>query len=156
MQGAAAVPTEQQISVEGGGVENYRSSLVLEMVKNGVHEQVLDRGLAPSGVVSEQQMIMQVLSGGRSEEDVHTRAAAGQLFAFSARATADMVEPRAPATYYTMIPNVHDRSVRRFDAPRLKELRRRLDAGDMRQEEIDAISRELMEDSAEVLHTLST
>lgn len=77
VEGAKAVPTKQQLSVEGGGVENYRSPLVLEMVKNGVHEQVLERGLASGGVVSEQQMIMQVLSGGRRDEDGDVKAAAG-------------------------------------------------------------------------------
>lgn len=80
VEGAKAVSTQQQLSVEGGGVENYRSPLVLEMVKNGVHEQVLERGLASGGVVSEQQMIMQVLSGGRREEDRDVKAAAGKLF----------------------------------------------------------------------------
>ena len=78
VEGAKAVSTEQQLSVEGGGLENYRSPLVLEMVKNGVHEQVLERGLASGGVVSEQQMIMQVLSGGRREEESDVKAAAGE------------------------------------------------------------------------------
>ena len=55
----------------------YRSPLVLEMVKNGVHDQVLDKGLGNGGVVSEQQMIMQVLSAGRVNEDADVRAAAG-------------------------------------------------------------------------------
>jgi len=61
-------------------VENYRSPLVLEMVKNGVHDQVLDKGLGNGGVVSEQQMIMQVLSAGRVNEDADVRAAAGTFF----------------------------------------------------------------------------
>lgn len=77
VEGATAVSTEQQMSVEAGGLENYRSPLVLEMVKNGVHEQVMEKGLASGGVVSEQQMIMQVLSGGRLEEDRDVKAAAG-------------------------------------------------------------------------------
>ena len=79
VEGATAVSTEQQMSAEAGGLENYRSPLVLEMVKNGVHEQVLEKGLASGGVVSEQQMIMQVLSGGRAEEDGDVRAAAGEF-----------------------------------------------------------------------------
>jgi protein JSN1 len=58
-------------------VENYRSPLVIDLVKAGVHEQVLEKGLAKGGVVSEQQMIMQVLSGGRPEEDGDVKAAAG-------------------------------------------------------------------------------
>ena len=76
MKGATAVSAEQQLSVEGGGVENYRSQLVLDLVKAGVHEQVLEKGLAQGGVVSEQQMIVQVLSVGREEDD-DVRAAAG-------------------------------------------------------------------------------
>jgi protein JSN1 len=78
VEGAVSVSTEQQLSVDGGGVENYRSPLVLEMVKNGIHEQVLEKGLAAGGVVSEQQMIMQVLSSGRSNEDADVKASAGE------------------------------------------------------------------------------
>jgi protein JSN1 len=78
VKGAASVSTEQQLSAEGGGVENFRSPLVIDLVKAGVHEQVLEKGLAQGGVVSEQQMIMQVLSGGRTEEDSDVKAAAGE------------------------------------------------------------------------------
>ena len=81
VEGANSVTTAQQLSVDAGGVENYRSPLVLEMVKNGVHDQVLDKGLGNGGVVSEQQMIMQVLSAGRVNEDADVRAAAGTFFA---------------------------------------------------------------------------
>ncbi len=76
VKGAAAVSTEQQLSVQGGGVENYRSQLVLDLVKAGVHEQVLEKGLGQGGEVSEQQMIVQVMSSGR-EEDGDVLAAAG-------------------------------------------------------------------------------
>lgn len=78
VKGAAAVSTEQQLSAEGGGVENYRSQLVIDLVKQGVHEQVLEKGLDNDGVVSDQQMIMQVLST-NAEEDGDIRAAAGEL-----------------------------------------------------------------------------
>ena len=80
VEGANSVTTAQQLSADAGGVENYRSPLVLEMVKNGVHDQVLDKGLGKGGVVSEQQMIMQVLSAGRVNEDADVRAAAGTFF----------------------------------------------------------------------------
>lgn len=79
VKGATSVSTEQQLSVEGGGVENYRSQLVLDLVKQGVHEQVLEKGLGREGSVSEQQMIMQVLSAGRAE-DGDVKAAAGELY----------------------------------------------------------------------------
>lgn len=136
VRGATAVTTEQQLSTEGGGVENYRSQLVLDLVKQGVHEQVLERGLAPDGAVSEQQMIMQVLSGSREEEEDDVRAAA---------------EVRPPVTYYTTIPIIGDRqSMRRFDVSRLRELRKRLDSGSASQEDVDTITRDLMEDSADL------
>lgn len=80
VRGATSVSTEQQLSVEGGGVENYRSPLVMDLVKAGVAEQVLEKGLARNGVVSEQQMIMAVLGAGRTEEDPDVEAAAGTFF----------------------------------------------------------------------------
>jgi len=82
VEGAQSVTTAQQLSAGAGGVENYRSPLVLEMVKNGVHDQVLDKGLASGGVVSEQQMVMQVLSAGRMNEDEDVKAAAGEFSDF--------------------------------------------------------------------------
>ena len=81
MEGAQSVTTAQQLSAGAGGVENYRSPLVLEMVRNGVHDQVLEKGLASGGVVSEQQMVMQVLSAGRMNEDEDVKAAAGEYSA---------------------------------------------------------------------------
>ena len=77
VNGATAVPTEQQVSAEGGGVENYRSQLVIDLVKAGVHEQVLEKGLGHDGEVTEQQMLMQVLSQNK-EEDGDIKAAAGE------------------------------------------------------------------------------
>lgn len=84
VNGAAAVSTEQQVSAEGGGVENYRSQLVIDLVKAGVHEQVLEKGLGTDGEVTEQQMLMQVLSQNK-EEDGDIRAAAGGLLDTNAR-----------------------------------------------------------------------
>ena len=135
VKGATAVSTEQQISAEGGGLENYRSQLVIDLVKQGIHEQVLEKGLSNGGVVSDQQMIMTVLSGGREEEDGDIKAAA---------------DPRSPTTYYTAIPVITERPTRRFDSIRLKELRKRLDGGQCTQAEVDQIANELMEDCAEV------
>ncbi|WVF66105.1 hypothetical protein IAT40_000844 [Kwoniella sp. CBS 6097] len=134
VQGAAAVSTEQQLSAEGGGLENYRSQLVLDLVKQGVHEQVLEKGLDNDGVVSDQQMIMQVFST-QADEDGDIKAAA---------------ESRPPMTYYTSIPPVNDRPARRSDSSRLKELRKKLDSGQCAQEEIDMITVDLMEDSPEL------
>ncbi|WVQ83925.1 hypothetical protein IAT38_006069 [Cryptococcus sp. DSM 104549] len=135
VNGAAAVSTEQQLSVEGGGLENYRSPLVLDLVKQGVHTEVLEKGLAgENGVVTDQQMIMQVLSTNPAE-DGDIKAAA---------------ESRPPMTYYTSIPPPNDRQGRRFDSGRLKEVRKKLDAGQCRQDEIDEITGELMDECAEL------
>ncbi|WWC66747.1 uncharacterized protein I206_100652 [Kwoniella pini CBS 10737] len=134
VQGAASVTTEQQLSAEGGGLENYRSQLVLDLVKQGVHSQVLEKGLDNDGVVSDQQMIMQVFSE-RSEEDGDVKAAA---------------DSRPPVTYYTAIPLVGDRPARRADSTRLKEIRKILDAGQCSQDEVNLITHELMEDCAEL------
>ncbi|WWC99410.1 hypothetical protein V866_006313 [Kwoniella sp. B9012] len=134
VQGAASVSTEQQMSAEGGGLENYRSQLILDLVKQGVHEQVLEKGLDHDGVVSDQQMIMQVFSK-ESEEDGDVKAAA---------------DSRPPVTYYTAIPLVGDRPSRRPDNSRLKDIRKLLDAGQCTQEEVDSIVHELMEDCAEL------
>jgi protein JSN1 len=136
VRGATGVSTETQLSVEGGGVENYRSQLVLDLVKQGIHEQVLERGLAQDGAVSEQQMIMQVLSGARREEEADVRAAA---------------EVRPPVTYYTTVPIIGDRqNMRRFDVARLREIRKRLDSGGATQEEVDSITRDLLDDCADL------
>ncbi|WRT63890.1 uncharacterized protein IL334_000816 [Kwoniella shivajii] len=134
VQGAASVTTAQQMSVEGGGLENYRSQLVLDLVKQGVHEQVIEKGLDNDGVVSDQQMIMQVFSQ-KTEEDGDIKAAA---------------ESRPPVTYYSSIPLVGDRPSRRSDSARLKELRKQLDAGQCTQEDVDAITHELMDECAEL------
>jgi protein JSN1 len=142
IQGAAAVPTQQQLSPSGGGVENYRSPLVIDLVKAGVHEQVLQQGLASDGVVSEEQMIMQVLSAGQpgtaSAEDVRAAAEAN----------------RPVGMYYSSIPPMGDQSTgqpfKRFDVLRLKDLRKRLESAMMSQGEVDEMALELIEDTAEV------
>jgi len=79
VEGASGVSPEKQISAEGGGVENYRSQFVIDLVKAGVAEEVLEKGLTEGGTVSEEQMIMQVLGGGRREEEGDVKTAAGEL-----------------------------------------------------------------------------
>lgn len=145
VHGAGAVSIEQQVSAEGGGLENYRSQLVVDLVKAGVHEQVLEKGLGHDGEVTEQQMVMQVLSTNR-EEDSDVKAAAGELLS-SSRLTP---ESRPPATYYTAIPLIHDRPHRRFDSVRLRDLRKSLDSGMCSAEEVDQYAMDLLEDCAEV------
>lgn len=121
VQGAESVSTQQQLAPSGGGVENYRSPLVIDLVKAGVHEQVLEKGLGTGvdgGVVSEEQMIMQVLSAGLPGEDEDVRLAAG--------------ENKPKGMYYASIPVMGDASTgqpyKRFDISRLKEYRKRLES----------------------------
>lgn len=66
--GASIVPMEKQLSEGSGGLENYRSPLLLNLLKQGMHEKVLQKDLAVNGIVTEQQMIMQVFGNG---EDYH-------------------------------------------------------------------------------------
>lgn len=65
-----------------------------------------------------------------------------------------VIESRPPTTYYTSIPVIQDRPIRRFDSARLKDLRKRLDTGMCEQEEIDQITVDLMDDCAEVSQRL--
>lgn len=139
IQGAAAVSTEQQLSAAGGGVENYRSPLVIDLIKAGVHEKVLDKGLSSGGVVSEEQMIMQVLSAGQPGEDDDVRAAAA--------------ENRPQGMYYAAIPQMGEMGAapyKRFDSSRLKDYRKRVESGMMSQEEMDGFALEMLDDAAEV------
>jgi protein JSN1 len=150
--GAAAVSSEQQTSAEGGGVENYRSQLVIDLVKAGVQDQVLQKGLGHNGEVTDQQMIMQVLSTDR-QEDGDVKAAAGEWKQRGIRKMLtgpDVAEPRVPGSYFSSIPLIAERPGRRFDSARLKELRKKLDSGFCELEEIDMITAELMDDCAEV------
>lgn len=73
--GASTVPMEKQLSEGSGWLENYRSPLLLNLLKQGMHEKVLEKDLAVNGIVTEQQMIMQVFGNG--EDDHKLRAEKG-------------------------------------------------------------------------------
>ncbi|KAK7015020.1 Pumilio domain-containing protein C56F2.08c [Favolaschia claudopus] len=128
VKGANTIPADQQVL--GGAVENYRSNLLLSMIAAGAHNTAYARdGLSkPSGwtpSVTEQQMIMQQLSAGSLDADADVQA---------------LAEFRPPTMYYTTIPLVSERPHnRRWDASKLRELRKRLDSGTMTVEEIDQI-----------------
>ena len=62
---------------------------------------------------------------------------------------ANMLENRPAQTYFTAIPAVTDRPMKRFDVARLKEHRKRLE-GIISTEEVDELAMEWLEDSAEV------
>ncbi|KIJ44131.1 hypothetical protein M422DRAFT_143127, partial [Sphaerobolus stellatus SS14] len=138
VKGASTIPADQQVL--GGAVENYRSNLVLSMIGQGTHTSVLaaaaadpahkQPGWVPS--ITEQQMIMKEITKGQpnAEEDIQALA-----------------EFRPPMMYYTSIPNVSDRQTqnRRWDASKLRELRKKLDTGGVTTEEVDEIAKDFLD-----------
>ncbi|KAL1709861.1 hypothetical protein EV121DRAFT_276086 [Schizophyllum commune] len=132
VKGASTIPSDQQVL--SGMVENYRSNLLLSMIASGKHNLPAEAGSILSSLaaaVTEQQMIMRELSGGdpSAEQDI-----------------AALAEFRPPTMYYTQIPSVTERSHnRRWDAAKLRDLRKRLDSGTMTVEDIDGIVGEFIE-----------
>ncbi|KAF8163009.1 hypothetical protein B0H34DRAFT_787453 [Crassisporium funariophilum] len=133
IKGASTIPVDQQVL--GGAVENYRSNLLLSMIASGMHtssyapEGAKVPGWAPS--VTEQQMILRELSGGAPDAEADIQA---------------LAEFRPPTMYYTTIPLVSERPHnRRWDASKLRELRKRLDSGTMTVEEIDQVAADFLD-----------
>ncbi|KDQ12381.1 hypothetical protein BOTBODRAFT_67568 [Botryobasidium botryosum FD-172 SS1] len=134
IKGATAVPADQQVL--GGAVENYRSNLLLSMIGSGAHQAALandgmprSAGFAPS--VTEQQMIMKELSAGSPDAEADIQA---------------LAEFRPPTMYYTTIPLVAERAHnRRWDASKLRELRKRLDSGACSTDEIDEVAKDFLD-----------
>ncbi|KAF8633732.1 hypothetical protein AX17_004388 [Amanita inopinata Kibby_2008] len=134
VKGASAIPADQQVL--GGAVENYRSNLLLSMIGAGVHNTVYGSdgtskvpGWQQS--ITEQQMIMRELSAGSSDVEADIQA---------------LAEFRPPTMYYTSIPLVSERTHnRRWDAAKLRELRKRLDSGNMSVEEVDQVATDFMD-----------
>ncbi|KAF8906069.1 hypothetical protein CPB84DRAFT_1814025 [Gymnopilus junonius] len=132
IKGASTIPAEQQVL--GGVVENYRSNLLLSMIASGMHNgsHGLDgKSAGWSASVTEQQMILRELSGGSSDAEADIQS---------------LAEFRPPTMYYTTIPLVSERSHnRRWDASKLRELRKRLDSGTMTVEEVDQVAADFMD-----------
>jgi protein JSN1 len=134
VKGASTIPDDQQVL--GGNVENYRSNLLLSMIGSGTHNAAyIPDGLAkPAGwtpSVTEQQMIMKEISAGAQDADVDIQA---------------LSEFRPPTMYYTTIPLVSERPHnRRWDASKLRELRKKLDSGTMTVEEIDQVAADFLD-----------
>ncbi|KAF9246571.1 hypothetical protein BU15DRAFT_85334 [Melanogaster broomeanus] len=134
VKGASTIPADQQVL--GGMVENYRSNLLLSMIGSGMHNvaYVSDGLSKPAGwtpSVTEQQMIMRELTMGSTdaEADIHA-----------------LSEFRPPTMYYTTIPLVAERpNNRRWDASKLRELRKRLDSGTMSVEETDQVAGDFLD-----------
>ncbi|KAF8590547.1 hypothetical protein K439DRAFT_1627813 [Ramaria rubella] len=134
VKGASAIPADQQVL--GGSVENYRSNLLLSMIGQGAHNGVSlpdglpkQAGWSPS--ITEQQMIMKELTKGSIDAEADIQA---------------LADFRPPTMYYTTIPLVAERQQnRRWDASKLRELRKRLDSGGMTGEEVDEVAKDFVD-----------
>lgn len=133
VKGASTIPADQQVL--GGAVENYRSNLLLSMIASGLHGNTFGSdSLKPPGwaaSVTEQQMILRELSAGTNDSESDIQA---------------LAEFRPPTMYYTTIPLVSERPHnRRWDASKLRELRKRLDSGTMTVEETDQVAADFLD-----------
>ena len=145
VKGASTVPADQQVL--GGQVENYRSSLLLSMIGSGMHNlaYVSDGLSKPAGwtpSVTEQQMIMRELTKGCLDAEADVQALSGMSLHCGdpVPVLSLLSEFRPPTMYYTTIPLVSERqNSRRWDASKLRELRKRLDSGTMSVEEVDQV-----------------
>ncbi|KAI5123302.1 hypothetical protein M0805_009323 [Coniferiporia weirii] len=134
IKGASTIPADEQVL--GGAVENYRSNLLLSMIGSGLHTTATfsDGTAKPPGwtpSVTEQQMIMKELSEGSPDAENDILA---------------LADFRPPTMYYTTIPLVSERpNNRRWDASKLRELRKRLDSGTLSVEEIDQVAADFLD-----------
>ncbi|PSS35513.1 hypothetical protein PHLCEN_2v1538 [Hermanssonia centrifuga] len=132
VKGAATVPVDQQVL--SGAVENYRSNLLLSMIGSGLHSAQFDLANKVAGwtaSVTEQQLIMKELSGGSADAEMDIQT---------------LSEFRPPTMYYTTIPLVSERPHnRRWDASKLRELRKRLDTSNITVEEIDSVAADFLD-----------
>ncbi|GAA6027084.1 hypothetical protein JCM8097_006098 [Rhodosporidiobolus ruineniae] len=165
MSGVSGVPVERQLA--DGQLQDYRSNMLVGVVSNGHYasahafaaqaQQQAGAG-APSppggggvppflqaqgvgaetvkGSVNEIQLLMRELSGDEPETEEHVAAVA---------------KDREPASYYTSIPLAvlnDPRWARRYnqnDAPRLREIRKRLD-GEPGVNEVDNMAYDLLDE----------
>ncbi|KAI0080584.1 hypothetical protein K474DRAFT_211692 [Panus rudis PR-1116 ss-1] len=131
VKGASTIPVDQQVL--SGNVENYRSNLLLSMIASGIHNGTFDpnKGAAWTASITEQQLIMKELSGGSPDAEADIQA---------------LAEFRPPTMYYTTIPLVSERTHnRRWDASKLRELRKRLDTSTITVEEIDNVAADFLD-----------
>ncbi|KAL7416118.1 hypothetical protein BDY24DRAFT_413024 [Mrakia frigida] len=142
IKGVSDVPADQQVL--GGSIEDYRSNLVIDLIGAGEHKLVTSSEAAPTGPapwvasVSDQQMIMRILSGGGN--DPQTEADVQSVAEFA-----------TPATYYTAIPLINDRTLnRRFDAAKLREIKKRLENPACSIEDFDEVANEVMDDAVDL------
>jgi protein JSN1 len=148
VKGASTIPVDQQVL--SGNIENYRSNLLLSMIGSGLHNAQLEAANKVAGwqaSVTEQQMIMRELSGGAADAEADIQALSGTYCCQSTYYAPNLIaEFRPPTMYYTTIPLVSERSHnRRWDASKLRELRKRLDATNITVEEIDNIAADFLD-----------
>lgn len=145
VKGASTIPADQQVL--GGQIENYRSNLLLSMIGSGMHNlaYVSDGLSKPAGwtpSVTEQQMIMRELTKGCTDAETDVQTLSGLSCGFAPLTATSLLpsEFRPPTMYYSTIPLVAERqNSRRWDASKLRDLRKRLDSGTMSLEEIDQV-----------------
>ncbi|KAI0797827.1 hypothetical protein C8Q75DRAFT_20970 [Abortiporus biennis] len=132
VKGASTIPVDQQVL--SGNVENYRSNLLLSMIGSGIHASSFDTTSKAAGWtanITEQQLIMKELSGGSPDAEADIQS---------------LAEFRPPTMYYTTIPLVSERPHnRRWDASKLRELRKRLDTSTISVEEIDNVAADFLD-----------
>ncbi|KAI0086300.1 hypothetical protein BDY19DRAFT_908287 [Irpex rosettiformis] len=132
VKGASTIPVDQQVL--SGAVENYRSNLLLSMIGSGLHNAQLEAASKLSGwqaSITEQQMVLRELSGGAAEAEADIQS---------------LADFRPPTMYYTTIPLVAERQHnRRWDASKLRELRKRLDTSTITVEEIDNVAADFLD-----------
>jgi len=122
------------------------------MIGSGTHNSAyVNDGLAkPAGwtpSVTEQQMIMKEISMGAQDADADIQALSGlSSFHSPHNVSHSLAEFRPPTMYYTTIPLVSERPHnRRWDASKLRELRKKLDSGTMTVEEIDQVATDFLD-----------
>jgi protein JSN1 len=142
VKGASTISADQQVL--SGNVENYRSNLLLNLLA-GAADSVAEN--LPSSPVTEQQMIMKALSAGSPDSDADVQALAGTFGFIHVLSTYHShLEFRPPTMYYTTIPLVSDRTQsKRWDAAKLRELRKRLDSGSMGTHEVDEVASDFLD-----------
>lgn len=135
--GSASVPVGQQ----SGPIENYHSNMVMSMVGSNPLLPSADATRAPtqqqhSQTVTEQRLIMRELSGPNdiSEEDEQI-----------------VSDIRPVTTYYTTVPVVPESSAnRKYDASKLRDIRKRLDNGHCPPHEVEALAGDMLDECVEL------
>ncbi|KAM0755367.1 hypothetical protein T439DRAFT_320058 [Meredithblackwellia eburnea MCA 4105] len=121
-------------------LQDYRSNLAVDVAVNGAYsglENEDEKIETAQASTADLQLLMREISGDAPDTEEHVRAVA---------------VPRPPATYYTSIPQqalIDPALARRYvnaDAPRLRDIRKKLDTAQTSIEEIDSIAFDLVDE----------